>query len=199
MVPIGLLLIFLKNHIVMTHLDPSRGHGVASHVDDHLEISHLDEEDVDDKEEDKEEKKTLRAKLQAVQEVTAMVQNALGQVANLGEAIKNTFNYSVPYLSWLAIVILFAASILLYFISLRLIIILWGINKFTKKLIRPNYVPNNELMDFLSRVPDDETLKDCRELKYGNLDEAAMIAAQHAQAAQSGTSGTPAKKKKKRE
>ena len=42
---------------------------------------------------------------------------------------------------------------------------MWGINKFTKKLIRPDFVPNNELLDFLSRVPDDEEIVDYRELK----------------------------------
>ena len=30
----------------------------------------------------------------------------------------------------------------------------WGINKFTKKLRNPNAIANNEVMDFLSRVPD---------------------------------------------
>jgi hypothetical protein len=32
----------------------------------------------------------------------------------------------------------------------------WGINKFTKKLRSPDAIPNNELMDFLSRVPDSD-------------------------------------------
>lgn len=31
-------------------------------------------------------------------------------------------------------------------------------HKFTRKMLRPNRVPNNELLDLLSRVPDDETL-----------------------------------------
>ena len=35
----------------------------------------------------------------------------------------------------------------------------WGINKFTKKLIAPDSNPNNELLDFLSRVPNDEMLQ----------------------------------------
>ena len=35
----------------------------------------------------------------------------------------------------------------------------WGINKFTKKLIAPDSNPNNELLDFLSRVPNDEILQ----------------------------------------
>ena len=42
---------------------------------------------------------------------------------------------------------------------------LWGINKFSRQLIMPNTEPNNELLDFLSRVPNDEMLKDSRELK----------------------------------
>ena len=35
----------------------------------------------------------------------------------------------------------------------------WGINKFAKKLIVPDSNPNNELLDFLSRVPNDEMLQ----------------------------------------
>lgn len=45
-------------------------------------------------------------------------------------------------------------SLLLFFVPLRYIILVWGINKFTKKLRAPNAIDNNELMDFLSRVPD---------------------------------------------
>jgi hypothetical protein len=54
----------------------------------------------------------------------------------------------------MAIVALFAAAILLFFVPLRYLIMLWGLNKFTKKLRNPNAIPNNELLDFLSRVPD---------------------------------------------
>ena len=35
----------------------------------------------------------------------------------------------------------------------------WGINKFSKKLIAPDLVTNNELLDFLSRVPNDEMIQ----------------------------------------
>ena len=34
----------------------------------------------------------------------------------------------------------------------------WGTNKFFKKLIKPNAIANNELADFISRVPDNEEL-----------------------------------------
>lgn len=163
MITIGLLLLFLKNYLVMSYV----GYGafqLRRGVSDEL-VNVDDDEDGEDKDEDKEEKKTLKARLQAIQEVTAMVQNAIGQVASLAERAKNTFNFSVPFLSWLAIIILIAVTMVLYFISLRFLVMVWGINKFTKKLIRPNYVPNNELLDFLSRVPDDEEVLDYRELR----------------------------------
>ena len=38
-------------------------------------------------------------------------------------------------------------------------------------MIRPDFVPNNELLDFLSRVPDDEEKVDFRELKMINAPE----------------------------
>ena len=72
--------------------------------------------------------------------------------------ICSTFNFSVPFLSYLAIALLVAGSILLYAIPLRYLIMGWGVNKFTRKLLRPHSIPNNELLDFMSRVPDDEQL-----------------------------------------
>ena len=38
----------------------------------------------------------------------------------------------------------------------RILVIMWGTNKLTKKLFRPWASSNNEIADFLSRVPDDE-------------------------------------------
>lgn len=49
-------------------------------------------------------------------------------------------------------------TVVLYFIPVRYLVMMWGINKFSRKLLRPDTVPNNELLDFLSRVPDDEDL-----------------------------------------
>ena len=40
----------------------------------------------------------------------------------------------------------------------------WGANKLTKKLLRPKALANNELVDFISRVPDNEELRDFKEL-----------------------------------
>ncbi|KAK6012376.1 hypothetical protein OSTOST_22478, partial [Ostertagia ostertagi] len=70
----------------------------------------------------------------------------------------NSFNFTQPWLSWLAVGVLTVATILLYFVPLRWIIMVWGINKFTKKLRNPNFIDNNEVLDYLSRVPCDKDL-----------------------------------------
>jgi len=53
-------------------------------------------------------------------------------------------------------VLLIAVTTVLYYIPIRYLIMGWGINKFTRKIIRPHTIPNNELLDLLSRVPDNE-------------------------------------------
>uniref|UniRef100_A0A3Q0SZW0 Multiple C2 domains, transmembrane 2a n=1 Tax=Amphilophus citrinellus TaxID=61819 RepID=A0A3Q0SZW0_AMPCI len=100
-------------------------------------------------------KKGFMDKIHMVQEVVLAVQNVLGEIANIGERIKNIFNWSVPFLSFLACLVLFVAAALLYFIPLRYIVLIWGINKFTKKLRNPYTIDHNEILDFLKRVPSD--------------------------------------------
>lgn len=48
--------------------------------------------------------------------------------------------------------------IALHFIPIRVLLLAWGIIKFSKRIIRPHAVTNNEVLDFLSRVPDDEEM-----------------------------------------
>lgn len=77
----------------------------------------------------------------------------------------STINWTVPFLSWLAITALCVATVLLYLVPLRYIVLAWGVNKFTKKLRNPFMIDNNELLDFLSRVPSDVQVMQYRELK----------------------------------
>uniref|UniRef100_A0AAR2K0W1 C2 domain-containing protein n=1 Tax=Pygocentrus nattereri TaxID=42514 RepID=A0AAR2K0W1_PYGNA len=111
------------------------------------------------------DKKGFMDKLYAIQDVCISVQTALDEVASYGERIKNIFNWTVPFLSWLAIAALCVASLLVYLIPLRYIVLVWGINKFTKKLRNPYLIDNNELLDFLSRVPSDVQVVQYKELK----------------------------------
>ncbi|XP_054417861.1 multiple C2 and transmembrane domain-containing protein 2 isoform X1 [Pteronotus mesoamericanus] len=146
MIPLALLLLFVYNFI-----KPMKGK-VGSIQDSQESTDVDDEEDEDDKES---EKKGFIERIYMVQDIVSTVQNILEEVASFGERIKNTFNWTVPFLSFLACVMLAVATITLYFIPLRYIILIWGINKFTKKLRNPYAIDNNELLDFLSRVPSD--------------------------------------------
>lgn len=162
-IPLVLLLIMLKNWFIRwitgASSDPSN-----SYVYDY------DEDDDDDKE--KEEKKSIKERLQAIQEVSQSVQNTIGYLASLGESTKNTFNFSVPELTWLAAVLLIGAILVLHFIPIRIILFFWGVMKFSRRILRPNTIPNNEVLDFLSRVPDDEEINQYRELPPCSQNEA---------------------------
>uniref|UniRef100_A0A667YH88 Multiple C2 and transmembrane domain containing 2 n=1 Tax=Myripristis murdjan TaxID=586833 RepID=A0A667YH88_9TELE len=100
-------------------------------------------------------KKGLMEKIHMVQEIVLTVQTILDEIASMGERIKNIFNWSVPFLSCLACLVLFVATAVLYHIPLRYVVLIWGVNKFTKKLRNPHTIDNNEILDFLKRVPSD--------------------------------------------
>ncbi|XP_021091246.1 multiple C2 and transmembrane domain-containing protein 2 isoform X2 [Mesocricetus auratus] len=156
MIPLALLLIFLYNF-----LRPTKGK--ANSTQDSQESTDIDEEE--EEEEKESEKKGLIERIYMVQDIVSTVQNILEEVASFGERIKNMFNWTVPFLSLLACLILAIATVALYFIPLRYIVLLWGINKFTKKLRNPYAIDNNELLDFLSRVPSDIQKVQYAELK----------------------------------
>ena len=151
------------------------GHNSLSHFE--LSIHSVDHEDtnedslsnlsdftdIEEAAQSKEARTNLREKLRQFQEVLVLVQNILGFLADLGERVKNLFNWSVPFLCWMAVCILLLASILFYVVPLRYVILAWGINKFTKRLRKPNYIENNELLDFLSRSPCDRQLLEWHE------------------------------------
>ncbi|XP_058512241.1 multiple C2 and transmembrane domain-containing protein 1 isoform X8 [Ochotona princeps] len=159
MIPLVLLLLLTWNYFLIISGKDNRQRDTV--VEDMLE----DEEEDDDKDDKDSEKKGFINKIYAIQEVCVSVQNILDEVASFGERIKNTFNWTVPFLSWLAIVALCVFTLILYFIPLRYIVLVWGINKFTKKLRSPYAIDNNELLDFLSRVPSDVQVVQYQELK----------------------------------
>uniref|UniRef100_A0A8C3UK41 Multiple C2 and transmembrane domain-containing protein 2 n=1 Tax=Catharus ustulatus TaxID=91951 RepID=A0A8C3UK41_CATUS len=138
MVPLALLVLFAYNFSLVTT-------GKVNNAQDAQASKYSDES----------EKKGLIERIHMVQEIIIAVQSILEEIASFGERIKNTFNWTVPFLSVLACLVLAAATVILYFIPLRYIVLIWGINKFTKKLRNPYAIDNNELLDFLSRVPSD--------------------------------------------
>ncbi|XP_073509418.1 multiple C2 and transmembrane domain-containing protein 2 [Phyllobates terribilis] len=163
MIPLFLLLLFAYNFTMITT-------GKVS-TQDNLEGMDIGEDDEDDEKES--ERKSIRDRIQMVQDIVITAQNILEEIACFGERIKNTFNWSVPFLSLLACSILLVATVILYFIPLRYIILIWGVNKFTKKLRNPYAIDNNEFLDFLSRVPSDVQKVQYAELKP-NSNQGAM-------------------------
>uniref|UniRef100_A0A8C2JPG1 Multiple C2 domains, transmembrane 2a n=1 Tax=Cyprinus carpio TaxID=7962 RepID=A0A8C2JPG1_CYPCA len=133
MLPLFLLLLIGWNYF---HITP----GMASYSQDLVSDS---------------EKKGLMEKIHMFQEIVLTVQNTLDEVACIGERVKNTFNWSVPFLSFLACLVLFLLTAALYYIPLRYIVLVWGVKKFTKKFFSPYAIDNNEILDFLKRVPSD--------------------------------------------
>merc|ERR1712012_1001756 len=57
------------------------------------------------------EKKSLKEKMQAMQDIALQIQKQLGFLAHVLESIKNVFNFSVPFLSWLAFVVIFIVTV----------------------------------------------------------------------------------------
>ncbi|XP_018301348.1 multiple C2 and transmembrane domain-containing protein 1 isoform X2 [Mycetomoellerius zeteki] len=170
MIPGVALLILLKYYLVAVVTGAPLIYA-TSQFQDHAEIGSDDcpptpgDDDDDEDDKDKEEKKSLKERLQAIQEVTQTVQNSIGYIASLCEKVKNLFNFTIPYLSYLAMLLAIAGAVVLYFIPVRYLILAWGVNKFSRKIFRPHSVPNNEVLDLISRVPDDEELLNYRELK----------------------------------
>uniref|UniRef100_A0A8C5CLM9 Multiple C2 and transmembrane domain containing 1 n=1 Tax=Gadus morhua TaxID=8049 RepID=A0A8C5CLM9_GADMO len=151
MIPLVLLLPLVWNYLLIAS-------GKDTRQDQAVEDLLQDVDDDFDKDDKDSERKGFMDKLYAIQDVCVSVQNALGEVASYGERIKNTFNWTVPFVSWLVVVALGVACILLYYIPLRYMLLAWGVNKFTKKLRSPYSIDNNELLDLLSRVPSDVQL-----------------------------------------
>jgi len=167
MITFGLLFPFIGNMVILTVTG-----GWNKDLED--EEEEVEEESKDVKSEEG-EKKSLKEKMEAMQEIALMIQGHLGFLAHVLESVENVFNFSVPFLSWLAFVVVFIVTIVLYFVPLRVLLILWGTNKFLKKLIKPWAVNNNELADFISRVPDNEELKNFKEIsKADEIDKKTL-------------------------
>ncbi|XP_028306543.1 multiple C2 and transmembrane domain-containing protein 2 isoform X2 [Gouania willdenowi] len=145
MLPLFLLLLIGWNYFQLTM-------GKFTANQDLVNMTMGEDEEEDDKDAGK---KGLMDKIHMVQEVVLVVQNVLEEIANIGERIKNIFTWSVPFMSYLTCLVLFVGAFLLYLIPLRYLVLIWGINKFTKKLRNPYAIDNNEVLDFLKRVPSD--------------------------------------------
>jgi hypothetical protein len=171
MAPLALLIVFAKSYI---YDQVAVRWGLKCRESNDYFDSEEEDDGPDDKENggSKEERKSIRAKVQAINDALNYVQSVLDYSASLMERVKNTFNFTQPFLSFLAIFVLSVATIVIYLVPLRFLIMVWGINKFTKRLRNPHAIPNNELLDFLSRIPSDTEVKAYGEFRPEALEPA---------------------------
>ena len=104
-------------------------------------------------------------KFKAVFTTAETIQKGLDTVASIGEKFNHIGVWKVRLVSGLCCLVLFLASILLFFVNVRYVIIAWGLNKFRKFWFAPNLVCNNELADLLSRVPSFPEVQQYRQIR----------------------------------
>ncbi|KAM7537213.1 hypothetical protein Aperf_G00000071524 [Anoplocephala perfoliata] len=119
--------------------------------------------DLPGQEEEEDERSPAQVKLEGNKTVR-LVRNAFKEKTRLFELLENTasiyerveglFNWRIPWLSSLFVIVLLLITIALFFVPVKYLLMLYGFSKFTKAILRPNALRHNELMDILSRVPD---------------------------------------------
>jgi hypothetical protein len=82
-------------------------------------------------------------------EQARFVQELLEFFAEIYEKVVNTFNFTVPWLSYLAILVLVAGVLVFYVLPLRMVLLVWGTYEFGKGFCGLRVF---ELLAFLSRV-----------------------------------------------
>lgn len=102
--------------------------------------------------------------LERIQQRALWMQEGMGELASAVESLENVFNFTVPFISWFIYIFLLACTCLLWLIPLRVVVLVWLLNRFRKGLMRHSRT-SNKLMNFLSRVPDNEELKSYQELQ----------------------------------
>ncbi|ESO10061.1 hypothetical protein HELRODRAFT_97320 [Helobdella robusta] len=154
MVPISLLLILLKNFLFLQFSGEYFKEQIPQVMKKEAESSNKDDK----------KSQSLRERLQNIQDVCLQVQETMDAVASLGERIQNAFLWKVPWLSTLGIICLCVATCVFYCLSLRVLLMIWGVMRFSRRWRVGQKVPNNELLDFLSRLPSNKELLEQREI-----------------------------------
>ncbi|KAL3311522.1 Multiple C2 and transmembrane domain-containing protein 1, partial [Cichlidogyrus casuarinus] len=139
----------------------------------------------------KSEKTSLKEKYNYATGLILRLQSFLDTVASFLERLSGAFEWTVPWLSWFAVIVMIGATIILYLVPLRTLLSLVGLKKFLKTAIRrickfqpkcmiclidylravrdnkepPHHRSNNELFSYLYRVPcltDLDRYKNCK-------------------------------------
>merc|ERR1719339_834375 len=121
---------------------------------------------MDDVVEEVEDNNNKASTIKQMQEIVLKVQESLGWIASQLESIQNAFNFNAtPFLTLVGFAITALLTAVLYLLPVRVIFLVWGVNRMTKKLFRPWSTSSNEILDYLSRVPDNEELESYKPLQ----------------------------------
>ncbi|XP_035429249.2 multiple C2 and transmembrane domain-containing protein isoform X2 [Spodoptera frugiperda] len=130
-----------------------------------IPISQFDDDSSEEELDSTKDDKTIKTRLYELQDLTFTIKDGIDYIVSLLQRIRNLFKFAVPYLSYLVMTVLIAATVALYIIPINYIFMALGIYKFMRKVLNPDRVPNNDILDFISRIPDDKMLKQWRELR----------------------------------
>ena len=166
----AILLIFLRNSKtkpVHAALDENKNiFDDDDLADDESSSDEIEENETEANAAETKEKVTIRTKINRMQKVALQIQQLMGTLAHWGECVKNLVEFKVPFLSWIVVALLICSCFVFYFIPLRYLVMAGGVNKITKRLIRPNSEGSmKRFLNFVSKVPDDEELKQWNSVK----------------------------------
>ncbi|XP_048006301.1 multiple C2 and transmembrane domain-containing protein-like [Leguminivora glycinivorella] len=108
--------------------------------------------------------KSLPGKLKSLPEVTLKIIDNIELVVSFAERMYNLATFKVPFISYVTMVLLCGASFAVYFIPINYMMMAFGLYKFFRKHLDPSRKHNNDIVDFISRIPDNEIWKDWKEL-----------------------------------
>ncbi|CAG5104662.1 Oidioi.mRNA.OKI2018_I69.chr1.g1430.t2.cds [Oikopleura dioica] len=91
--------------------------------------------------------------IKKTQEMIKSVERKIDFIAGILEKIFHTFIWIRPAATFTLVFALIIITIVLKYIGFRVILMLWLTKKLTIYGIKPNYQDNNEILDFLSRIP----------------------------------------------
>ena len=175
MLPFAIFIIFISNAkkissgVVIDMIKDTNEN--EDYMDNDISSDEMDEDGEVMNEEGVKDKTSIKTKINRIQRIALRVQQFFGKAAQWGERIKNLIEFKVPFLSWIAVVLLLASIVILYLVPLRYLIMAGGVNKILKNLIRPDSKGSIErLKDFLYKVPDDEDLKELNVVKNKVVD-----------------------------
>ncbi|KAF9795098.1 hypothetical protein SFRURICE_004470 [Spodoptera frugiperda] len=103
-------------------------------------------------------------KIKGLPDMTLTITAGIEYLVSVAERLYNLATFKVPFLTILSMILLVINSALLYFVPYKYLMMGFGIYKYGRKRLNPDRILNNDLLDFISRIPDNKMLRDWKQL-----------------------------------